>query len=319
MSVKRMLILSVIGGALAACSEQTAPPSATTGPDASAERVASVVAGNTWSTKAPMRAGRAFMGAAAGGGFLYVVGGISSETGGAVPTTTLQAYNLSTNTWSTRKSLPFHAAYGAAAFINGKLYAAGGVEPRLYVYNPATNSWTRKADMPHIQSGSAAVINGQLYVYSGTLIRYNPSTNKWTTLPSPPSEAGSAAVGVMGGRLYVAGGQDQSSAPITNVYVYDPATNRWQAKAPMPVPLVDAASAVIDKKLYVATGSPCGACGPVRTVLVYDPVTDTWTTKASIPTARQAPAGVSAQGKFYVLGGWNSSFVALTKVEVYTP
>jgi N-acetylneuraminic acid mutarotase len=54
---------------------------------------------------------------------------------------------------------------------------------------------------------------------------------------------------------------------------------------------------------------------------VYDPVTDKWATKASMPTARLGAAGVTAQGKYYVIGGTADLIHGpeLTKVEVYTP
>ena len=58
--------------------------------------------------------------------------------------------------------------------IGGKLYLAGGapraggVSGRLDVYNPSTDSWTRKADMlaPAVMAGSAAV-HGLLYGIGG--------------------------------------------------------------------------------------------------------------------------------------------------------
>jgi hypothetical protein len=53
---------------------------------------------------------------------------------------------------------------------------------------------------------------------------------------------------------------------------------------------------------------------------VYDPVSDKWTTKASMATPRQGPAGVTAQGKFYVIGGVREyAGSGVSKVEVYTP
>jgi N-acetylneuraminic acid mutarotase len=59
--------------------------------------------------------------------------------------------------------------------INGKLYVAGGnkalsLEPLALteIYDPATNSWSKRADMktPRNAAGSAAV-NGKLYVLGG--------------------------------------------------------------------------------------------------------------------------------------------------------
>jgi len=71
----------------------------------------------------------------------------------------VEAYTLSTNSWSARKPLP-NARFesNGASVINGRLYVTGGCSgsffstcsptKTLYVYNPATNAWSRKADMP---------------------------------------------------------------------------------------------------------------------------------------------------------------------------
>ena len=58
----------------------------------------------------------------------------------------------------------------------------------------------------------------------------------------------------------------------------------------------------------------------VRTPLVSDPVTDKWATKTPMRTARLEAAGVTAQGKLYVIGGKNYfTEQELAKVEMYTP
>jgi N-acetylneuraminic acid mutarotase len=97
-----------------------------------------------------------------------------------------------------------------ASVINGKLYVSGGrnrefrATRTLFVYDPKTNSWTRKADMPQAGCGGIqGVIGSQLYVYlppvgggsachgpneMGLLFRYNPSTNTWMRRAAPPSD-----------------------------------------------------------------------------------------------------------------------------------
>ncbi len=86
---------------------------------------------------------------------VYVVGGRVSVTGDA--RALVQAYNVSTNSWSLRKSLPSpRRAINGVSAINGKLYVTGGFNSSsaltrtLYVYTPGTNSWVKRADMPHV-------------------------------------------------------------------------------------------------------------------------------------------------------------------------
>jgi N-acetylneuraminic acid mutarotase len=329
MRLTRLYAISSLTALLLACEGSTA-----VGPESGpAEQVPNseldLTTSDSWRTFAPMPYGRAYLAAAANNGILYAVGGSFTDKLGDVHTSALlQAYNLRTNTWSTRRSLPVNYAWGnGASFINGRLYLSGfGSAARFYMYDPATDRWTRKADLPMGQLyGSQGVINGQLYVYTGGtwpvgLARYNPTTNTWKMLAAPPLLNGAAAAsGVIGGRLYIAGG-NWDYTPVSNTWVYDPATNAWSARAPMPVVLTDLASAVIDKKLYVAGGATCSSwCGGARTLQVYDPVTDTWEVKAPMPTGRSAAAGAVAQGKFYVIGGSTADRLGISKVEAYTP
>jgi N-acetylneuraminic acid mutarotase len=323
MRLTKQLSLAGVAGLVLAC--QGSPD---LGPDSSPEPVAStgvdaLVASNTWSTKAPMPFGRSFLGAAANNGILYAVGGgFRDQNGNPRPSTNLQAYDLRTNTWSARKPLPVAWAWGdGASFINGRLYITGNSKA-LYVYDPATDRWTRKADMPQaVFYGSQGVIAGRLYVYApaGALLRYDPATNTWTKRAPPPLIHGEmAAAGVIGGKLYVAGGAFQYD-PLANVYAYDPVANAWSARAPMPKALFGMASAVIDKKLYVAGGDQCFSCDGLRTLYVYDPVTNSWTVKSPMPAGHFAAAGAVAQGQLYVVGGFTAAKYGITRVDVYTP
>src|SRR6266581_8654391 len=82
------------------------------------------------------------------------------------------------DTWATKASMPT-ARYGmAAGVIEGKLYVAGGCcvfnsppFPRfnaLEVYDPASDTWTTKASIPLAVYGAAVgVIDGKLYVAGG--------------------------------------------------------------------------------------------------------------------------------------------------------
>jgi hypothetical protein len=85
--------------------------------------------------------------------------------------------------------------------IDGKLYAAGGKGENgalatRYVYNPATDGWTRKADMPMARTAAAGqALGGKLYVVggswgpgpNGTTQVYTPGNNSWTTKAWTPS------------------------------------------------------------------------------------------------------------------------------------
>jgi N-acetylneuraminic acid mutarotase len=281
---------------------------------------------DSWSTRSPMPKPNFFLQAGTLNGVIYVLAGYDVSLGSRV----LQAYNVATNTWSARRSLPSvrHGLNGASA-LNGRLYVTGGrnnseaFTKTLYVYNPATNTWVRKADLPVASScGAQAVIGGQLYVYAGCtrsgghyFWRYNPATNTWVTRRPPPTVHQEAAAGVIGGKFYLAGGRNNSDDDNLALHVYNPATNGWATRAPMPAPVIRSASGVLNNKLHVVGGTSGGI--RTATLTVYTPATNTWTTKAPVPTARWGAAGAVANGRLFVISGYGEGTTDV--VEAYTP
>lgn len=69
--------------------------------------------------------------------------------------------------------------YFTACTLNGKIYVFGGSTQRhenlisnVEEYDPATDTWTRIANMPHVLAGTSAVsLNGKFYVSGGTFTR----------------------------------------------------------------------------------------------------------------------------------------------------
>jgi N-acetylneuraminic acid mutarotase len=285
-----------------------------------------------WTTKTSMPAARDSAAVGVINGVLYVAGGYNGTQ-----TSTLWAYNPTTDTWGTLAPMPDGRYQGdGAGVINGQLYVAGGWDNtyswlphrELFVYDPATNSWSSKANMPILSAcGASGVINGKLYVttacdgYSGArnfLHVYDPATDTWSSLAPSPNAHGYPASGVINNKFYVAGGVDDSGVFQAKLDIYNPATNTWTTKASMPVAGGGFASEVINGKLYVVGGSN-GASVYYNTVYVYDPSTDTWTTETSMPTARAfAGAGV-INGVLYVVGGTNSTGTLLATVEAFVP
>jgi N-acetylneuraminic acid mutarotase len=221
-----------------------------------------------------------------------------------------------------------------AAAINGIIYVAGGFNGHetasLRAYNPQTNAWTSRADMPagRYQSDGAGVINGQLYVVGGwdnsyswlphsDLFVYDPASNTWSSRTSMPILSGSGTCGVINGKLYVVTPSDGYSGFYNFLHVYDPATNSWSSLASSPRPLENATAGVIDGKLYVAGGYDGSTWS--NTLDIYDPATNSWTTGAPMPTAGFGSAGSSViDGKLYVVGGSNDGGSVATTL-IYDP
>jgi N-acetylneuraminic acid mutarotase len=88
------------------------------------------------------------------------------------------------------------------------------------MYDPATDVWTRKADMPAAKENAGSVtVDGKIYCISGNsaaTYMYDPANDTWTEkagIPAGKSEFGCAAVD---GKIYCIGGGD------TACYMYDP-------------------------------------------------------------------------------------------------
>jgi len=172
--------------------------------------------------------------------------------------------------------------------VNGKIYAIGGAyttnPAAVEEYDPATDTWTRKANMPTARNGlSTSVIDGRIYVIGGAT-----------------SFGGSG---------------------ISTVEEYDPATDTWRQKANMRTARVYLSTSVVNGKIY-AIGGTAGNWNPVlSTVEEYDPVTDTWAKKPDLPTARMFVPTSMVNGEIYAIGGslayW--PWTPTSTVEVYDP
>jgi probable HAF family extracellular repeat protein len=266
-------------------------------------------------------------------GRLYTIGGLGHEG----PTPSVRSYNPASNVWSQRARLPAARNDGnGAATINGNVYLAGGFDASnvltrtLYVYDPGSDTWSRKADMPLASGcGGSGAIGGRLYVYAGCtrttsgpqvaarrLYRYDPGTNSWVELPQAPVVHSRPAVSAVGGKLYVAGGNDANGAALGWLDVYDPATNTWATRAPMPTARVAAAAASSGGKLYVAGGR--NGTTYVNALEVYNPLTNAWAKKTGMPAPRAGLGMAAIDNLLYAVGGRYQKDL-LEVNERYTP
>lgn len=331
-------VLAVGATGLAGCTDDaTTEPTSTAQPAPLVPELA--VASNTWITRANMplpertALATATVTNAEGQSVVYAIGGLKwGLPNPGTPVAKVSAYNVATNTWTTRRPLPKPlAGTNGAGVLNGKIYVTGGYPdggmnwpwPTVYMYDPATNTWTRKRDMPTAAGdsgrqypaggGVTGVIGGKLYVVSGCYVkdptygslsqgcnplflRYNAATDRWVKLPPPFSPAVHATDpsigGVIDGKFYVMAGSFDPSDPTGGVKAYfaayDPATNKWNTRTPLGLERQGAASAVLGGKLYVMGGLRFNGVGLdiLDITIVYDPVTDAWTRRAFLPSPR---------------------------------
>jgi hypothetical protein len=84
---------------------------------------------------------------------------------------------------------------------------------------------------------------------------YDPATDQWTTRANMPTARSGITAGVLEGRIYVLGGEGESGT-FSNNEAYIPREDRWQPMAPMPTARHGLGSAGVGGRLYVISGGP---------------------------------------------------------------
>ncbi len=222
-------------------------------------------------------------------------------------------------TWETKASIATGSAgrWDAYGFsLNNKIYVAGGYtgsvnKKDFWEYDPATDTWTQKADVPGSSARTSAIafaIGGKGYIGLGTedlfshpslkdLWEYDPSTDSWTKKADLPDTGRKrSACFIVNNKAYVVGGSvNYSGFKSADVWEYDPATNQWTAKKDYPTGVEYAQAFTIGNTGFVTGGYNDNTF--FKTTYQYDPVADSWTRKSD-----QCGDGRSA-GVAFVLGG----------------
>jgi subtilisin family serine protease len=181
-------------------------------------------------------------------------------------------------------------------------------------YDIATDTWTRIADLPTpVFSAVAGYIDGKVYVAggftstaspwppTGALQIYDVATNSWSAGPDMPIPRGGGAGEAVGGKLYVADGQDQTYV-YRYLHEYDPVADTWAEKASVPDFFSFGAGTASSDHLYVG-GDYFGAAG----FFDYDAVTNSWEERANLAggAGKKSPvmAAVPDCGGVFIYGG----------------
>lgn len=225
-------------------------------------------------------------------------------------------------TWTALPDLPEAMQETVVVALDGRIYVIGGfddarqVRADVWVYDVAGRTWDLAAPLPMpMHHANAAVVDGTLYVLGGLVglgfdevgdtWAYDPGADRWTARApmSPESARGSAAVGVIDGKIYLAGGYRNDGA-VTNVSVYDPVDDAWDHDlAPLPAPRDHLVGAAVGGVLYAIGGRDRFIAAITDRVDAYDPVADAWTSRAPMITGRGGMAAGVVDGSIVVVGG----------------
>ena len=233
----------------------------------------------------------------------------------AVPTAAQPELAVVSNSWTTAAPMPFVELvnFGAAAINNsldqpvvylvGGSTSDGGMNIQTLTYNAATNTWRRKDPdngLIIIRTRPAGLVrlNSTLYIMGGLNLRegfgetsgnslwpgtqtYVTSTNTVGSAAEWPRRSANGVAGVINGRIY-----DVIGSAVTNP------SNCDQFFCPLVT---------------------------VRELYRYDPATNTWVIRQAPPHYHRNGAGGVINGKFYVVGGFDSKGNVTRNLDVYNP
>jgi N-acetylneuraminic acid mutarotase len=238
------------------------------------------IASNQWSIAPPLPTPLDHSAVSTDGSRIYVVGGFPG-TGPREPSDTLFIYDPKTNEWHEGNRMSEPRAALTANFINGLLYAVGGINSSHIpvatneVYDPVSNSWSETTPMPTARHHhTSAVANGQLYIIGGRILgngiesninealtnlndneKFDPVNKTWSIQEQMPTKRSglAAAASPVNGNIYVFGGQSLTGG-YNVTEKYDTKANKWSSEPDMPTPRLELEAVAIDNKIYVAGG-----------------------------------------------------------------
>jgi N-acetylneuraminic acid mutarotase len=261
--------------------------------------------------------------------------GLAGAPAQGTPTATPPCSLPVATTWTPVAALPSARNRMGLAFFapNGKFYAPGGEDTTgnslaaIAEYDPTTNTWTNRANLPvAVENTGAVTVGNYVYVPGGvtvpsnvfrnTMQRYDPVADAVTTVAPMPAVNAAHATVALGTRVYVLGGSTTAAEGTTN-FIYDTTTNTWSSGAPVPTAVQFAAGATDGTYIYLIGGRLSASSQDLNIVQRYDPGTNTWQAVAPLSVLR---GGLAAffDGRFVwaVNGGWNTY---LTSTEYYNP
>lgn len=252
---------------------------------------------DTWVTLEPMTTSRYDFAIIAYQNKIYCIGG---STSGVV-----EVYDITANSWSTKKSMPFDGGDLHANVVDGKIFvttSAGVLDFkdemqhlqdglivekncfRLFMYDPVADSWTEKTgvsttlamtDHKHV---STTILDKIIVISSigHTIMEYRDSPHAIFT-----------------------------GAVDSNVLEYDPKFDVWNK-------INTAPKDVVTYGYYgIGVGVTTGINAPQRIYMfqgqrtdIYYPAKDVWAVGKSMPTERQCFGVATVDDRVYVIGGY---------------
>ena len=238
---------------------------------------------NLWETMAPKPTPVELASAAVVGGKIYVPGG---QLGDGTLTNVLEVYDPRTDSWSSKRSLPFSLANYGISTYEGRLFIFGG--------------WDGKGNRD-------------------TVLHYNTDSDSWEEMSTLPTARSGGRAITLGERIILVGGECNNGACLS-IEVYDPIRDMdgedpWLQQMPLNSDVKFIGAQEVSGSLFVFGIIESG----VYELRNYTPQTNSWYTYTEKTNMLiiEKPQLTSINGEVYFLGGVDSNGYPSEKVVRY--
>lgn len=229
-----------------------------------------------------------FPGSPRGGATAFTIGGKAYYMCGSNYTnqyfSDLWEYDPATDQWAQKSGFPGGGRQEAIGFAIGNkgYFGTGWFES----FNPNSTTWGAYSDF----------------------WEYNPTTDTWAPKAQMPgAQRGWAVATALGGKGYAGlGGNGNQNGSFNDFYEYDPLADTWTAKASYAASVADAMIFTLNNEIYVCGGVNFGTNGAYNITRKYMPATDTWSAEAPMPAgATMGAVAVTVGNRAFVGTGYD--------------
>lgn len=217
----------------------------------------------------------------------------------------LNGISVPAQTWMARTNFPGDGRHRATGFSIGNRGYLGmghvnGNNATInyqdwWEYDPASDSWTQRANFPTVNYGAIFFSAGNKgYVGGGAFLSdefyaYDPVTNTWTPVADCPIQPGDMPAFSVNGKGYVISGNQ--------IFEYNPGNNTWLARQSAPVSFgVWCSAFAIGASGYVRSGT---------NFYEFKPAQNQWIARAPFPgITTNGSGGVVHHGRGYIVSGY---------------
>ena len=203
----------------------------------------------TWVRKQDMSIPRRQFGIGVAAGKIYAIGGENFfDFEKPQRLDHVEVYDSVSDTWAKRADLPSRRDEVKVAVVRDTIYIIGGFRwppvglgglgnalATIEVYQPKTNRWREKADMPNLRANfSTVVVDDKIYLIGGysialerfdghlkTVEVYDPETERWDESPPMPTKNTPFGAAAVNGKIYILGSDRENGERSLDVEVFN--------------------------------------------------------------------------------------------------